>query len=137
LEIMAQHYDAQSGYLFGLQADGLQFISGKNTNRVPEQLLKLVKAYLEAELEDSSEATVTMADENAADGKSTAFTLDEGITFEAVLVQGIKQDRSIVVGVAALIPANGHLRTANPKVVYAISDALLDKGDVISRYAAQ
>jgi hypothetical protein len=70
-------------------------------------------------------------------GDSTAFTLDDGTTLESVLVYGFTQGRLVIVGVAALVPVNGRLQIANPKVVYAISDALLEKGDVVSRYAAQ
>ncbi len=137
LEILTERYGASGGHLFGLQDDGLRLLSSRNTDLMLEQLLSSVSAYLEAELEDSIRASITLADENAAVGKGAVFTHDDKRPFESVLLYGFKSGRLVVTGVAVLTPANGSLKVNDPEVLHAISDALLAKGDVVSRNAVQ
>ncbi|MBN1655717.1 MAG: hypothetical protein JXA30_18275, partial [Deltaproteobacteria bacterium] len=135
-EILADHCEAKGGYLYGLQVDGLRTLWNENGNPVPQQLLETVRVYLEAELKDSTEATITEADEHAAEGSNPAYVLEDGTRVELVSVHGLQQNQPVVVGVAALVPARGQLLAADPQVVRAISDALLEKGDVASWVAA-
>jgi len=136
LEILADHCEANGGYLLGLQADGLRMLSNNTGDPAPQKLIEVANVYLDAELKDSTEATITVADENAAEGSNPAFELEDGTRVELVLVRSIQQGQPVVVGVAALSPVHSHLLAANPKVVHAISDALLEKGEVTSRIAA-
>ena len=136
LEILAEHCEAKGGILFGLQVEGLEMLSNYKKDSVPAQLIETVNAYLEAELKDSTEATITVADENAADGSNPSVVLEDGTVVELVLLHGLQQKQPVVVGVAALIPAHWHLLAINPQVIRAISDALLENGEVTSRIAA-
>jgi len=136
LEILKDHCEAKGGYLFGLRADGLAILSKHEGDSVPKQLIETLSVYLEAELKESTEATITVADENAAQGSNPSFVLQDGQVAELVLMHGLQQNQSVVVGVAALIPAHGRLLAANPQVVRAISDALLESGEITSRIAA-
>ncbi|MBN1652240.1 MAG: protein kinase [Deltaproteobacteria bacterium] len=136
LTILADHCEADGGYIFALQGDGLRLLSKKNKGPAPEQLFDIVRVYLEAELKDSPEATITVADENAAQGSNPTFFLQDGTVVEFVLIHGFRQDQPVVVGVAVLIPAHAHLLLANPTLVFAVNDALLETGEVTSRMAA-
>lgn len=137
LEILTEHYGAKGGYLFGLQDDGLRLLSSRHTDRMPQRLLRSVTVYLEAELEDSNRASMTLADENAAVGKGAVFTLDDEPAFESVVLYGFKRGRLVVTGVAAITPTNGSFKADDSEVLHAISDALLEKGDVVSKIAVQ
>jgi hypothetical protein len=137
LEILARYYHARGGFLFGLQVHGLKLLSSTNPDHASEQLAKFAEQYLQAEIEDTNEVTVTSADKNAAEGASTTFCLDDGRTFDPVLLYGEKQGRLIVVGLAALTPLNGRLRVISPKIVHAISATMLEKGDVVAREVAR
>lgn len=137
LNILATNCRAKSGYLFAIQPEGLRLISTQNAHPAPAELFNIVRAYLDAELEDSNEATVTVADEAAAEGHRTVYILADKTIVETVLVYGLLENRVVVVGVAALIPSNGYLQKITPRIIHAISDSFLDKGDVVSRIAVQ
>jgi len=136
LAILADHCNAEGGYLFGLRDEGLEMVFSTAGFSASEQLLKTVNGYLEAELKDSNQASITEADENAIEGSNSALVLQDGTRVEMVLLRSSKQNQPIVVGVAALIPALGRLLAPDPNVVYAICDTLLENDEVISRIAA-
>jgi len=136
LNLLLEHCDARSGYLFGLQEQGLTCLSESEGARVPDELQQLANDYFQAELEESVMVTMTALDEKVEAGQELKITLSDGQTFESVLLYSLDENRSIIVGLAVLVPKNNKLRAINPEFITAISDALLDTGDVVSMYAA-
>jgi serine/threonine protein kinase len=137
LAVLQQTTGAKEGYLFGLGEAGLVILYSDCGHPVPNTLLTLAQTYLEAEIEDTREATVTAADLNAAEGKSVNFVLDDGAVFDPVVLYGKEQNRLVVTGLAALSKGIHDGRALDPEIVRAISETLLDKGDVVSRCVAQ
>jgi hypothetical protein len=95
-----------------------------------------VEAYLEAELAESRSAIVTAADQAVADGKKGVFTLDDGRSFEPVLLCHHQGDGQMIVGVAALAINAGNAHSARLDLIAALSRALLNCGAVHARVAA-
>jgi hypothetical protein len=92
--------------------------------------------YLDAELADSDSAMVTAVDQNAADGKAALFTLEDGRTYEPILLSHQQGDDHLVVGVAVLAVDTDHWREVHRELIVALSRALLKYGEVAPRVAA-
>ena len=60
--------------------------------------------------------------------------VDDGRFFEPILLYRSNEGGYAVVGLAVLVPTNGTLSTVDPGVVSAISDALLNAGEVTPAY---
>ncbi|MBN1653812.1 MAG: protein kinase [Deltaproteobacteria bacterium] len=133
LEILVNQSHAESGYLFGLTKNGLEVLSSWDQEKAPDALVRFAKSYLASEIDDSNEATVTMADENAAQGTNGCFVLQANRVFEPVVLHGGKRDEWAVVGLAALTPVEKRLRAVDPDIVQAIGETMLDKGDVTNK----
>jgi len=64
------------------------------------------------------------------------FTLDDGRSFEPVLLCHHQGDQQLVVGVAALATDGDNARTGDRELITALSRALLNCGAVHPRVAA-
>ena len=57
--------------------------------------------------------------------------------FDPVVLYARKHNRLVVTGIAALSKNSEGAPALDPGVVYAISETLLEKGDVVSKFIAQ
>jgi hypothetical protein len=135
LNILHHCCGTKQGYLFGLREAGLTTLSSNCEQTDPGQLIKQAQTYLEAELEDTNEATITAADERASEGQRASFVSEDGVTFDPIPLYATEQNRLVITGLALLSKAEGNA-VFDRQLVHTISETLLQKGDVISRTVA-
>jgi hypothetical protein len=136
LAILQESSETKGGYLFGLGKSGLNILSSTYVQPASDALVRYARAYLEAELYDTSEVTVTEADERAAEDRGTDLISEGGMTFAPIVLYGTKHNRLVVTGLALLSKTDAEGSAINAQVIQAISETLLEKGDVVSRAVA-
>jgi serine/threonine protein kinase len=137
LAMLIEQCGAKSGYLFGFAEDRLKLLSRHDEPELSPELDEGAASYLAAEIDDWAGTATAFLSQAAADPVST-LSGDGGGHFEPVLLCSTVENRTVVVGLAALVPLDGNrtLRPAPPQVTSAICEALLEKGDVGFKYAA-
>lgn len=143
LRLLIEHCGAAGGLLFGAQKNGLSCLSRTNdgfSQETESELKKLAELYLEAEIEESTIVTMTIVDHTAAQeaGSCLALTLSDGKRFEPLVLTAKHndEDKRLVVGLAALISGDERIKRPADELIYAISNALLENGDVVSAHTA-
>jgi hypothetical protein len=91
----------------------------------------MIRDYLTAELEESSEVTVTRTDETAMEGGGSEWLSDHGERYRLLPLRSLAEEGYMVTGVAALLmgadttfSAPWDLSTVFSKILYETGDAV-------------
>jgi hypothetical protein len=130
LGVLIKQTHAQGGLLYALNDEGIQLVTAISASPT-EALEGALEAYMQAELESSSEVTVTAFDRAAED--STGFSIFARIT--PLVLTREENGRSFVVGVVALFgPQDGLGFSA--QALTAISESMHEADEIVSVYVA-
>jgi hypothetical protein len=132
LDLLLGDSGARAGHLFLFDAGGPFAAATLGCAIAREPLLAAVQQYLEAELNETKTAVVTVSDTAAAQSSAT-FTLGDGDTrLVPVLLCDGGEDEPALVGLA-LLKADGARRAPRAELLRAISRCLLAAGDSIAQ----
>jgi hypothetical protein len=136
LTLIARRGGSNSGYLFGMQADGLRLQATLGDLPPPEGLEDMLAFYLNAELDSAEEVprSVTGTYESAVD--MVAWINDGHSLYYPVLLSCIREQHRVVTGIAVLALPVQKEPDVPVDLVSEISHALLDTGEVIGADAA-
>jgi ATP/maltotriose-dependent transcriptional regulator MalT len=131
LRLLVEQTRAEGGLLYSVHEDGIRLVASSVVESPDAELESALQAYLQAELESSSEATVTCFDQpEESSGAASSFG-----RFRPFVLTRVEGDRSLVVGIAALL-APDERAGASERALSVVSDILSSTDDVVSIYAA-
>jgi tetratricopeptide (TPR) repeat protein len=130
LGVLIKQMQAHGALLYALNDRGIQLVTSISASP-SEALERALTAYMQAELESSSDVTVTAFDQ-AAQGSTEASAFARVLPL--VLTRD-EDDRNLVVGVVALFePQNAAAVSA--RALATISESMLQADEVVSVYVA-
>ena len=131
LDVLAAHYRAGAGCLFGVTPQGPELLARVGTLVSDEQLRAMVAEYLSAELTDTEIVTLTQADARAARGSANIWTLGDNAAYIPVLLHGRRGAEQLLCAVAVLRLETPPSSSPEPRLLQALGQVLLD-GNKIS-----
>ena len=122
LSLLCEQAQARSGALFGMRGGALEPLT--DLTGLAQDVVDFASGYLSAEIDHSAEATLTAADnlEDWGSGLSHGYV--------PLLLRTRDQEGELVVGLAVLDPGEGTFHPPRPAFIEALSDALLEGGEL-------
>ncbi len=126
LSLLVEHAGASHGHLFTAQEHGLQVRASFTGEPPPEALVRALELLAQRELEDLTAVFGAIGDELGR------IDLGDGSVFHPLWLRSTQKDGETLAGVAALCCPAEHAPRVSWRLQEAISDYLLDAGDVSS-----
>jgi len=123
LRMMMERSCARAGFLFLWESEALQLAASASDCPPSAEMVGSLTEYFRAELDGQVDVTVTCFDRQLAEGEEPGFGTSEGI-YRPILLSHMKAQRSVVVGVAAILDGGEGFRLPDPGMVSMISEEL-------------
>ncbi|MDH5671254.1 MAG: protein kinase [Myxococcales bacterium] len=136
LKMVSESTPATHAYLFGMQASGLKLSATLGEGAPPDGLEDMLAFYLDAELDNGPAEPRSVTGTAQAASDMIAWINDGHRLYYPVLLSCIRDQRRIIAGVVALALPVQREPHVSMEVIYEVSHALLDCGDVAGADAA-
>ncbi len=128
LHTLLTYTEAEGGFMYTLQSDGLQMAAREGTLRPPADLDTLVTAYLETEIDGGDEDTVSSPfDQEASSEAREGWEGPDGTRFAPLSL--IHADKREVLMTGLLVVRRSDLSRISHELLTAISRTLHESGD--------
>ena len=127
LSLLIERSGAKGGFLYSVSATGAIALQAAQPEAEPPADLEVaLKAYLQAELDDAGDVTVTCFDEGAR-----TSSLGAAAAYQPVLLWSTANGDRVIAGVAALLCDQAHFTMPNWELLAAVSKVLPEQDDEI------
>ncbi len=130
LEVLVTQSDCMGGFLYTMHARGPVLCAQHGNVLPPAEMDEVAKQHLQAETDDSSDITMTVADLAATSASQLGWTNHRGEEYCPVLLGHEKEDGFCITGLAVLLPHPGKRFVLPVEAAAVVSRGLLEAGDV-------
>jgi hypothetical protein len=127
LQLMLERSGATGGFLYSVADKGdIVLQAAAPDEKPPAELEAALEAYLQAELDDTSDVTLTCFDEPA-----TASTLGAASAYQPVLLWSAAEGSRTITGIVALRCEREHFTAPSWDLLAAVSEILGARGEEV------